>query len=76
MQHLSQWRGTGRESAECNKRHEQYSRSAPGPDGISCRFIKILLNTKLGRDMIREIPVSLKEGRIKVVFIPKNRARI
>ena len=37
------------------------NRSAPGPDGISYGPIKIVLNTKLGSEMIGEIPVSLKD---------------
>ena len=44
------------------KRVGTSNRSAPGPDGISHQFIKIVPNTKLGREMIREIAVSLKEG--------------
>ena len=54
------------------------NRSAPGPDGISYRFIKIVLDTRLGEEVVREVAESLKEGRIpgtwqnsKVVFIPK-----
>ena len=54
------------------------NRSAPGPDGISYRFIKTVLDTKLGEEVVREVAESLKEGRIpeawqnsKVVFIPK-----
>ena len=46
------------------------NRVAPGPDGISYRFIKMVLDTRLG--------TSLREGSIpeewrlsKVVFIPK-----
>ena len=37
------------------------NRSAPGP-GISYRFIKAVLNTKLRRELIREVAVSLGEG--------------
>ena len=54
------------------------NRSAPGPDGIRYRFIKMVLDTKLGREVVQEVAESLKEGRIpedwqlsKVVFIPK-----
>ena len=54
------------------------NRSPPGPDGISYRFIKAVLNTKLGKELIREVAVSLKEGVIlgewqlsEVVFISK-----
>ena len=54
------------------------NRSTPGSDGISYRFIKMVLNTKLGKELVKEIAVSLKEGRIpeewqrsKVVSIPK-----
>ena len=54
------------------------NRSAPGPDGISYRFIKAVLDTKLGRELIAEVAMCLREGRIpedwqlsKVVFIPK-----
>ena len=54
------------------------NKSAPGPDGISYRFIKTVLDTSIGRELVREMAVSLKEGRIpeewqksKVVFIPK-----
>ena len=54
------------------------NKSAPGPDGISYRFIKTILDTRIGRGLVREMAVSLKEGRIpeewqkfKVVFIPK-----
>ena len=53
------------------------NRSEPGPDGISYRFI-MALNTKLGRELITEVAMSLKEGRIpeewqhsKLVFTPK-----
>ena len=54
------------------------NRLAPGPDGISYRFIKLVLDTSLGREIVQEVAESLKEGRIpkawqnsKVVFIPK-----
>ena len=54
------------------------NRSAPEPDGISYRFLKLVLDTKLGSEMVQEVAESLKEGRIpdawqnsKVVFIPK-----
>ena len=54
------------------------NRSAPGPDRISYRVVKIVLDTKLGREIITEVATSLKEGRIpeewqlpKVVLIPK-----
>ena len=30
------------------------NRSAPGPDGISYRFIKLVLDTKLGEEMVGE----------------------
>ena len=40
------------------------NRSTPGPDGISYRFIKMVLNTKLLKELVKEIAVSLKEGRI------------
>ena len=35
-----------------------------GPDGISYRLIKMVLDTKLGRELITEVATSLKEGRI------------
>ena len=54
------------------------NRSAPAPDGISYWFIKVVLDTRLGEEVVREVAESLKEGRIpeawqnsKVVFIPK-----
>ena len=54
------------------------NKSAPGPDGISYRFIKVVLDMRLGKELIREIAKSLKEGQVpeewqwsKVVFIPK-----
>ena len=56
------------------------NRSAPGPDGIgiSYRFIKMVVDTRLGREVITEVATTLKEGRIpgewqlsKVVFTPK-----
>ena len=54
------------------------NRSAPGPDGISYRLVKMMLDTRLGRELVREIAIPLKEGgilekwqRSKVVFIPK-----
>ena len=41
------------------------NRSAPGPDGIgiSYRFIKMVLDTRLGREVITEVATTLKEGR-------------
>ena len=54
------------------------NKSAPGPDGISYRLIKMVLDTRLGRELVREVATALKEGRkpeewqhSKVVFIPK-----
>ena len=49
-------------------------------DGISYRFIKIVyIGHKLGREVITEIAISPREGRIleecqllKVVFIPET----
>ena len=40
------------------------NRSAPGQDGISDRFMKVVLNNKLGEVAIREVVRLLKEGRI------------
>ena len=40
------------------------NRSAPGPDGISYQFIKMVLYTKLGEGVVTEIVGLLKEGRI------------
>lgn len=52
--------------------------SAPGPDGISYRIIKLTLNTPLGRELMEEVVDNLRAGRIpkswqhsKVVMIPK-----
>ena len=54
------------------------NRSAPGPDGISYRFIKAVLDTKLGEEVVGEVAEPLRAGRIpeawqnsKVVFIQK-----
>ena len=54
------------------------NKSAPRPDGISYRFIKMVLDTRLGREVITEVAISLREGWIpeewqlsKMVFIPK-----
>ena len=40
------------------------NRSAPGPDGISYWFIKAVLDTRLGEELVWEVAGSLKEGRI------------
>ena len=52
--------------------------SAPGPDGISYRFIKTIKNTILGEKLLDEVASNLVKGTIlrewqksKVVMIPK-----
>ena len=62
------------------------NRSTPGPDGISYRFIKMVLDTKLGRELIREVAMTLREGRIprwplyrrriKIIRLPKDGGRL
>ena len=52
--------------------------SAPGPDGIRYKLIKATMKTKLGKELIKEIPENLEKGVIptewqhsEVVMIPK-----
>jgi len=54
------------------------NKSAPGPDGIGYKLIKRVLDLKLGRELIGEVPENLIHGTIpkewqhsKVVMIPK-----
>jgi len=52
--------------------------SAPGPDGIGYRLIKLVMRTKVGKEVVKEVARNLGRGRIpkewqnsKVVMIPK-----
>ena len=52
--------------------------SAPGPDGISYRFIKAIKDTELGKNLFHQLATNLSRGHIptdfqrsKVVMIPK-----
>ena len=52
--------------------------SAPGPDGISNRLIKIVKDSPLGKELVNEVAVQLLEGTIpdkwkemRVLLIPK-----
>ena len=52
--------------------------SAPGPDGISYRLIKVVLKSQLGRELMREVATNLPDNKIphkwqqmKVVIILK-----
>ena len=52
--------------------------SALGPDGIGYRLIKMVMGTKLGDELMKEVAGNLTRGRIpkewqnsKVVMIPK-----
>ena len=51
------------------------NRSAPGPDGIDYRFIKMVLDARLRRELVTEVATSLmipEEWQLsKVVLIPK-----
>jgi len=38
--------------------------SAPGPDGIGYRLIKMVMRTKLGDELMREVAGNLARGRI------------
>ena len=40
------------------------NRSAPGPDGISYLFIKIMFDMRLGKGIIREVAELFKEGQV------------
>jgi len=52
--------------------------SVPGPDGIGYRLIKMVMGTKLGDELMKEVVRNLIRGRIpkewqdsKIVMIPK-----
>jgi len=52
--------------------------SAPGPDGIGYRLIKMVLGRKLGDELMKEVARNLAKGKIpkewqnsKVIMIPK-----
>ena len=60
------------------------NRSAPGPDGISYRFIKAVLNARLSRGLVREIGSprsasclrwSLYRRRIRITELQKGGGR-
>ena len=70
-----------KEQLECSVRRAlggTKNGSAPGPDGISCRLIKAVRDTRLGRELIEEVVDNLWRETIpdawrqrRVVFIPK-----
>ena len=70
-----------REVLECSVRRalgKTKNRSAPGPDGISYRWIKAVRDTRLGRELIDDVVDNLWRGvipvawrQMSVVFITK-----
>ena len=52
------------ESAVRQALRKTKNRSAPGPDGVGYRLIKAVRDTRLGRELIREVVDNLARGVI------------